>query len=94
MTEFGRIFLGLIPSPDPEPSFLVPSTVGGLAPIDIYFDDIFTKFPDWRQEWAFVRDHLLPRFLWAKVRLSRKKIGLGLELVVAMGWTHKVGGVA
>ncbi|KAK6211749.1 pol polyprotein [Colletotrichum tabaci] len=64
-----------------------------MSPVEIYFDDIFTKFATWREEWAFVKDHLLPRLVWAMVRLSRKKISLGMTSIVAMGWTHSIGGV-
>ncbi|CCF36665.1 pol polyprotein [Colletotrichum higginsianum] len=64
-----------------------------MSPVEIYFDDIFTKFATWEEEWAFVKDHLLPRLVWAMVRLSRKKISLGMTSIVAMGWTHSIGGV-
>ena len=40
----------------------------------------------------FLRDHLLPRFLWARLRLAFPKLWLFVTKVLALGEIHEIGG--
>lgn len=92
MTEVLRIALGPIPSPYPEPSLAAPKSLGDLSPLTSYMDDVFCKHTSFEDQWLFIKDHLLPRLLWTLMKLSFKKVSLGMKSITAVGWVHEVGG--
>jgi hypothetical protein len=55
-------------------------------------DDIFLVHKDFPSQWIFIRDHLLPRLLWAGLKLSFKKVFLGMREVLAVETVHGIGG--
>uniref|UniRef100_A0A8H7K2T9 Reverse transcriptase domain-containing protein n=1 Tax=Bionectria ochroleuca TaxID=29856 RepID=A0A8H7K2T9_BIOOC len=92
LTELVKIAIGPIPKPLPEPSLLILSDSSGLVPLDSYMDGMFCKHENFETQWAFIRDHLLPRFLWSLLELSFKKVRLGFDAITAIGWEHQIGG--
>ncbi|PHH85636.1 hypothetical protein CDD83_146 [Cordyceps sp. RAO-2017] len=90
-SELMKLALGSIPGPYPEPSLLSPAGPG-MAPVLNYIDDVFCLHQAFPEQWAFIRDHLLPRFSWALLRLSFKKVQIGMTEVTAIGWIHRVNG--
>ncbi|OQO11727.1 hypothetical protein B0A48_03454 [Cryoendolithus antarcticus] len=88
--ELGNIAFGALPG---EPSFLHDER-GREHPqhMTFYIDDIFPAHTTWKDHWHFIRQHLLPRLLWARLRLSFSKVKIGLGEVVALGELHMAGG--
>ncbi|KAF7550335.1 hypothetical protein G7046_g8046 [Stylonectria norvegica] len=95
MTEVMKLALGPIPEPHAEPSLLGHSGGEQSAPrsVENYMDDIFLKHGTFEEQWAFVRDHLLPRLLWSLLKVNWKKLKLGQEEILAVGWVYCVGGI-
>lgn len=93
MTEVVRLAMGPIPSPLPEPSLLHAPLPREMNPMETYMDDIFLKHTTFEDQWAFVRDHLLPRLLWTLMKISLKKVRLGMRQILAIGWIHQIGGI-
>lgn len=93
MTEAMQVALGPIPGPKAEPSLLAPMAEGGITPLESYIDDIFGKFESMEALWHFVKNHLLPRLLWSLLKLSFKKVAIGMTEMLAVGWVHRVGGI-
>ncbi len=91
MNELGCIAFGDIPSPSPEPSLIAPSRTD-LQHMTFYIDDLFPAHKDWPTQFAFLKDHLLPRLLWSRLRLSFSKVEIGSDKVVALGVLHQIGG--
>lgn len=92
MNELGNLAFGAIPDPDSEPSFLHGNQPGELPQMTFYIDDMFPAHSSWDHHWRFIKFHLLPRLLWAKLRLSFSKIKIGMDQIVALGETHLAGG--
>lgn len=90
LTELVKIAMGPIPEPLPEPSLLILSDPSGLVPLDSYMDGMFCKHENFETQWAFIRGHLLPRFLWSLLELSFKKVRLGFDAML-VGNTKLVG---
>jgi hypothetical protein len=55
-------------------------------------DDIFSGAGSFEGTYAFTKDHLLPRLVWAKFKLFFKKMRLCMLEVDALGLTHLQGG--
>lgn len=91
MNELCYIAFGEIPPPCKEPSLIVP-TKSRLQHAGVYIDDIFPAHSTWKEHFAFTINHLLPRLLWAKFKISWSKIKIGVNEVVALGQIHVVGG--
>lgn len=91
-TELMTIALGPIPKPQPEPSMMAPESPSAIPPLTFYIDDVFATHSSFDEQWVFIRDHFLPRLLWAGLRLSFKKMQLGFDEVVAIGISHKTHG--
>ena len=85
MTELMNIAFGQIPPPDAERSLL---TLSDPPPLAFYLDDIFGGYPNFEAQYAFLRDHFLPRIAWARLRLSFSKLSLFQESIVALGIEH------
>lgn len=92
MNELGNIAFGAIPEPNPERSFLHNEDPEGLHDLAFYIDDIFPAHATWQEHYLFLRDHLLPRLLWARLPLSFGKIKIGLKKMLALGEVHEAGG--
>lgn len=52
---------GAIPPPHPEPSLLYSEDPSVPPPLSFYIDDFFGGFKDFRDQFAFLRDHFFPR---------------------------------
>ncbi|PPJ53210.1 hypothetical protein CBER1_11916 [Cercospora berteroae] len=93
MNELGNIAFGPLKGNPPEPSFL-HNTQGPENPPDMtfYIDDMFCGHSSWGKQWAFIRDHLLPRLRWAKLKLSFDKVKIGVSEMLALGEIHHIGG--
>ncbi|PKK41099.1 hypothetical protein CI102_14560 [Trichoderma harzianum] len=85
MTEAMRVALGPIPEPRAEPSLLAPMAEGSVTPLESYMDDIFGKFESMEAQWHFVKNHLLPRLLWSLLKLSFRKVAIGMTEMLAVG---------
>jgi hypothetical protein len=48
-------------------------------------DDIFGKFESMEAQWHFVKNHLLPRLLWSLLKLSFRKVAIGMTEMLAVG---------
>ena len=94
MDQYMNVALGPIPSPSPEPSLLSPTVEGDLAPCKKYVDDIFMGGATFEyHQWPFFKNHLLPRLLFARARVTFGKVALGMDEVLALGWTHQIHGI-
>ncbi|KAK6585464.1 hypothetical protein PZA11_002191 [Diplocarpon coronariae] len=100
MTELMYIMLGQIPPNEPghgdfagQPSVIVAPDENSLPMCGFYVDDIFGGCQDFEEGYRFMADELFPRVAWARMRLSFKKMELFMEEVVALGVTHKSGGL-
>jgi hypothetical protein len=91
ITELMNIILGPILDPDPELSLLHLDSPQELAPLSFYMDDIFGGFTSIDSMISFLRDHFLPRILWAGLRLSFKKLKIGFDKITVLGITHRIG---
>lgn len=65
MVEVLRLAMGPIPGPHPEPSLIAAPGLEDITQLESYMDDVFVKHATFQEQWAFIRDHLLPRLLWA-----------------------------
>lgn len=92
-TELMNIILGPIPSPNPEPSLMHSKHHGKPADACFYIDDIFGGHASIEEEYDFLKDHLLPRILWSMMKISLKKLKLGMTQIKALGQIHRIGGV-
>lgn len=92
MTEMMNIALGPIPEPFPEPSLLHSVDKDTLPPVAFYVDDGFVAHRTYEEQYAFLETHLLPRLLWANLRISFKKLFLFVARVQALGEDHEIGG--
>lgn len=93
MNELGNLTLGPIPPPRPEPSFLHSAKPDELPQMTFYADDMLPAHSCWRDHWYFIKNHLLPRLLWARLRLSPSKVKLGMDKILALGEMHMAGGL-
>jgi transposase InsO family protein len=102
MNELMYLVLGTIPkSPqaeeagydDSEPSLLSSTSPDKLPGTCFYMDDIFSGQNSFEEAYEFLSDHLLPRLLWAQLKLSFKKLKLFMDKIVALGMVHKAGGI-
>lgn len=84
--ELGYIAFGAIPGPNPEPSLL------GMKEFRVYVDDMFWRMEGWKQQYEFLRDHLLPRLDWAMLRLAWKKLVLFMLQITCLGIDCHPGG--
>ncbi|POS86506.1 hypothetical protein EPUL_002037, partial [Erysiphe pulchra] len=57
-------------------SLLASSTPHSLPPVAFYVDDIFSGFENFDQGYDILENQLLPRLVWAKLKLSFKKLEL------------------
>ncbi|XDG01516.1 hypothetical protein ABKA04_001131 [Annulohypoxylon sp. FPYF3050] len=92
MSEMMRIMLGHIPEPNPEPSFIAPSAPDALTCAVEYIDDVFATHKTVEDQLDWIEHHFLPRILWARLKLSFRKVFIGCEEVVALGTVHKTQG--
>ncbi|SMR65003.1 unnamed protein product [Zymoseptoria tritici ST99CH_3D1] len=92
MNELGLLAFGAIPPPQPEKSFLHAPTPKDLADISFYIDDLSAAHSDWEKHWDFIANHLLPRLEWAMMRLSLRKVKIGMNKIEILGETHEAGG--
>jgi len=96
LTELMYLVLGEIPPNDDrvgqEPSLLTGETENTLPPCCFYMDDVFSGFSNYDTAFKFLEENLLPRLLWAKLRLSFKKLRLFMHQVKALGVLHSAGG--
>ncbi len=93
MTELAYRAFGFIPPPQPEPSLLHSDDPAHPPKLVFYMDDFFGGFKGFEDQFAFLRDHFLPRIEWAGLRLSFKKLRLFCETIRALGVVHKAGGM-
>ncbi|CAH0014489.1 unnamed protein product [Clonostachys rhizophaga] len=62
--------------------------------VDVPPTDIYSHIPRLKEDqWSFISEHLLPRLLWSLLKLSFKKVAIGVKSVLAVGWVHETGGV-
>lgn len=92
-TELMNIILGAIPEPQPEPSLLHQEDPSKQADLCFYIDDIFGGHSSFEEEYNFLLNHFLPRILWSQMKISLKKLKIGMTQIKALGQIHKVGGV-
>ena len=92
MNELGNIAFGEIPGPQPEISFLHSEDPEQPPHMTFYVDDIFPAHASWTNHWSFIKDHLLPRLSWARLKLSFSKIRIGSSKILALGEVHEAGG--
>lgn len=92
MNELGNIAFGEIPSPQPEISFLHSEDPEQPPHMTFYVDDIFPAHASWTNHWSFIKNHLLPRLSWARLKLSFSKIRIGSSKILALGEVHEAGG--
>ncbi|POS82100.1 hypothetical protein EPUL_005332, partial [Erysiphe pulchra] len=91
-TELIYISLGAIP---PTKTFegwdplLASSTPHSLPQVAFYVDDIFSGFENFDQGYDILENRLLPRLVWAKLKLSLKKLELFVTSTVVLGVLHK-----
>jgi hypothetical protein len=71
---------------------LTQTGLNTLSPLSNYVDDVLLRAGTFEMQWRFVADHLLPRLLWSLLKVSFKKVRLGMATVKALGWTHHTGG--
>ncbi|POS82380.1 hypothetical protein EPUL_006396, partial [Erysiphe pulchra] len=94
-TELMYLVLGQIPATDEfsgMDSILVPKAIDQLPGASFYIDDIFSGFETFEQGYELLKNELLPRLSWARLRLSFKKLELFVTSTVALGVNHKAGG--
>lgn len=75
------------------PSVLEPSSQDGIALVKFYMDDIFTGSKTPEEAYDVLRNHLLPRLVFAKLRLSFKKMHIFVDSITALGVRHLAGGI-
>ncbi|KAI0994150.1 hypothetical protein K3495_g14032 [Podosphaera aphanis] len=95
-TELMYLVLGHIPPTDTFPgmdSILLPKEPGQLPGAAFYIVDIFSGFQTFEEGYRLLEEELLPRLAWAKLRLSFKKLELFVTETVALGVTHRAGGI-
>lgn len=95
-TELMYLVLGYIPKTSNFPgaeSLLNASEEHGLPKVAFYIDDMHSGFKTFDEGYAILADELLPRLVWAKLKLSFKKLELFVTEVVALGVMHKSGGI-
>ena len=63
-----------------------------FAPTTFYMDDVFVIHVSFHDQWLFIRDHLLPRLSWARLRLTFKKVCIGFDEITAVGVVHRIHG--
>ncbi|KAI1005918.1 hypothetical protein K3495_g2302 [Podosphaera aphanis] len=95
-TEQVYLVLGQVPPTDTFPgmgSILLPKETGQLPGAAFYIDDIFSGFQSFEEGYKLLEEQLLPKLDWAKLRLSFKKLELFVTETVALGVTHRAGGI-
>ncbi|POS81879.1 hypothetical protein EPUL_006749, partial [Erysiphe pulchra] len=95
-TELIYIVLGTIPVTETFEgweSLLAANTPNSLPKASFYVDDIFSGFEDFDQGYDILESQLLPRLVWAKLKLSFKKLELFVTQTVVLGVLHKAGGI-
>ena len=89
MSELMCRALGEIPG---EPSLLQSASPDTPPPCTFCQDDILGGHTSFEEQFAFLRDHFLPRIEWARLKLSFKKLFIFQETVKALGIQHFIGG--
>ena len=92
-TELMNIILGPIPEPNPEPSLLHSEHHSKAPDSCFYIDDVFGGHASFEEEYYFLKDHFFPRILWSQMKISLKKLKVGMTQIKALGQMHKIGGV-
>lgn len=90
--ELMLIAFGRITPPQPEPSLLEWGEKGEPPAMAFYLDDGFSAGDSYESHFAILRDHLLPRLSWSKLKLGFNKLQLFCTSVVALGESHQIGG--
>lgn len=94
-TELMNIVFGVI-SPLGEfegmESLMSSETPESLPKLSFYIDDIFAGFRTFEEGYDLLANEVFPRLVWAKLKLSFKKLELFVEETCALGVLHKVGG--
>jgi len=95
-TELMYIVLGLIPAVEgfeAWESMLGSESPSTLPKSTFYIDDIFSGFRTFEEGYGILANELFPRLVWAKLKLSFKKLELFITETVALGVLHKSGGI-
>ncbi|KAI0996530.1 hypothetical protein K3495_g11651 [Podosphaera aphanis] len=95
-TELIYIVLRAIPATDNFKrwdSLLASSSPNSLPKVAFYVDDIFSGFEHFDQGYDILENQLLPRLVWAKLKLSFKKLELFVASTTVLGVLHKAGDV-
>ncbi|EME77014.1 uncharacterized protein MYCFIDRAFT_180501 [Pseudocercospora fijiensis CIRAD86] len=83
MSQLGHTTFGYIPAPNPEASLILRRLERALG--------FPQKPPSWRQLTLLGHSHLLPRLLWAKLRIAFDKVKIGIDKITILGKTHQAG---
>ncbi|KAI0996286.1 hypothetical protein K3495_g11894 [Podosphaera aphanis] len=94
-TELMYLVLGwILPSKNcPAMDSLASKAEDVLPECTFYIDDIFSGFKTFDQGYALLAEKILPQLVWAKLRLSFKKMELFVTETVALGIQHSTGGI-
>ena len=93
MIELSYRTFGPVPATKPEPSLLHSSDPTIPPPLVFYTDDFFGSVWDFRDIFAFLRDHFLPRVEWARPLVSFRELRLFACSIKTLGVTHVLGGL-
>lgn len=90
--ELMNIVLGSIPELNSESSLLHSHDRHTTPGVAFYIDDTFGAHASYVEQYRFLRDHFLPRIIWARMRISLKKLKIGMHEIKVLGQVHRVGG--
>ena len=96
-TELINVILSSILKLNPKPSLIYKNKEGSentrlIIRIAFYINDSFVTHDSFKKQYMFLKDHLLLRFVWAKLYLSFLKLSLFMTKVLTLREIHKIDG--